>query len=74
MSYGDPYYGGTEEVEHVWVRPPSPDCPDCRCCTTPLCTAAKAKGMPCWAVVDGGPDVMDVSGCPCAPMAGRSQS
>lgn len=37
MSHGDPYYGNAVEVEHVWVRPPSPDCDACGCCTAPLC-------------------------------------
>ncbi|WP_043535504.1 hypothetical protein [Salinispora tropica] len=73
MSHGDPYYGNATEVEHTWARPPSPDCGACGCCTAPLCATATERGLPCWALVSAGPAVMNVSGCPCAPVAGKDR-
>jgi len=52
---------------HRWVTPKSPDCPNCECCTDFLCSTAKERGGACVSIVDGGPGVMDVSKCPCAP-------
>lgn len=65
MSYGDPGYGRSGEAAHVWV---SPACPDCDCCTARLCATAAQRGRSCWAVGARGRGVMDVSGCPCAPL------
>lgn len=53
---------------HTWARPASPPCPDCECCSARLCTTAKERGMACLQVGDQGPDVMDLRGCPCAPL------
>lgn len=73
MTQGDPYYGNAIEVEHTWTRPPSPDCDACGCCFAALCATAVERGLPCWALVSAGPAVMDVSGCPCAPMTGAGR-
>lgn len=54
---------------HRWV---SPDCQGCGCCSSRLCRTAKDQGVPCSALVDGGPasGVMDVQDCPCTTSDG----
>lgn len=68
---------------HRWERPEGPPCPDCKCCTALLCQTAGERGLACSLVVEPGPDVMDVSSCPCpkdgaaaglAGWAGRTRS
>ncbi|EOD66875.1 hypothetical protein [Amycolatopsis vancoresmycina] len=53
---------------HRWVRPESPACPNCKCCSDQLCTTAKQDDSMCFFLVGGRPGVMDVSDCPCAPL------
>jgi hypothetical protein len=67
MVSGQPSLPPLEDPEgHRWV---SPDCPNCECCSSRLCRQAADQGVPCAALVDGGPSqgVMDVSACPCRP-------
>lgn len=64
----DPFAHGMPAGDyHSWVKPPSPNCPDCECCTSALCSRATSGGVPCWVLVNGRPTdgVMDVSGCQC---------
>lgn len=49
-----------------YVRPQSKPCPDCPCCTAPLCERGRASVLRCAGHV-GAPDlVATVNGCPCS--------
>lgn len=52
----------------IYQRPASPPCPDCECCSAALCGKARDEQSPCSAFGDGGPGVMNVNTCPCAPV------
>lgn len=60
----DPYAHGTPVGDsHMWVRPASPACPDCECCSAALCKLAKEKNSAChW---HGRSSDFDLSQCPC---------
>lgn len=63
---GPPDWIPDDPEGHRWVSPPSPDCPNCDCCTEILCSIAKERDCACVFIVGSG--VMDVRKCPCAPM------
>jgi len=60
----DPFAHGTPVGDHhTWVRPESPPCPDCVCCSAALCELAVKKGTAChW---EGRSGDFDLSRCPC---------
>ena len=49
----------------VYERPAGAPCPDCECCTLPLCATAVRKGHTCWYEAQAG-DRDLVSACPCS--------
>jgi len=60
----DPFAHGAPVGDyHTWVRPESPPCPDCECCTAALCAKAVAENLACH-LVGRGSDY-DLSLCPC---------
>lgn len=49
---GDPFAHGVPAGDvHTWVRPESPPCPNCECCTAALCELAAAHGGGGWCAV-----------------------
>ncbi|PRY35318.1 hypothetical protein [Umezawaea tangerina] len=51
---------------HRWVRPASPPCPRCECCSEDLCELSNQRATLCRNVSDTGPDVDPrVASCPC---------
>lgn len=65
MSY--PGLPPLEDPEgHQWVRPASPPCPHCDCCSAELCQKAVDGHMLCAHYVSRGPGVADVSQCRCS--------
>lgn len=69
MTAPDPFAHGTPVGDyHSWVLPSSPACPDCECCTKALCDQARDRGRPCDWLARGGPDLRDMSRCPCSAL------
>ncbi|MFJ4627094.1 hypothetical protein [Streptomyces sp. NPDC088847] len=55
----------TETFGPLYERPKSQDCPDCSCCTAPLCERGRRSTMRCSGLTDA--SLMQiVSGCPCS--------
>ena len=55
-----------------WREVPQTPCPACGCCTAQLCSRARVEATSCQIEVDvpePAGEVVDVSGCPCAPHA-----
>jgi hypothetical protein len=51
---------------HRWVRPASPPCPHCECCSEDLCELSNERASLCRHISDKGPDVDPrVATCPC---------
>lgn len=50
---------------HTWMKPLSENCPNCDRCTARLCMEADRRRRHCAMIVDRGPGVQDVAGCPC---------
>lgn len=67
MTYSDLPPLHLEDPEgHRWVRPASPPCPRCECCSEDLCQLSNERATLCSHVSDIGPDVDPrVESCPC---------
>jgi hypothetical protein len=66
MTSADPITWNAGDF-HRWVRPASPACPGCECCSAALCTTAAARELPCSTV--GTSADFNLDRCPCAALA-----
>lgn len=55
----------------VYVQPDNPDCPNCDCCTAPLCATGRASVRECAGHVGDETLIERVTGCPCSAESTR---
>ncbi|MFD9903857.1 hypothetical protein [Streptomyces sp. NPDC059063] len=71
MSFAFQAAAVPEPFGPMYVRPAQEDCPNCPCCTAPLCERGRAHIMGCVAHVDDD-HASVVTGCPCSAESTRS--